>query len=236
MSRSTSSLVLLLALFSAKSFSQPKPLKVAVIDTGIAESASIKLCKDGHRSFIDNEPLVDYNGHGTHIAALIEQHAGNSDNYCLISLKFYANNSQDKVNELYAIKASLKEAIRLKVQYINISAGGASPDKEERLLIEEALNRGIKVIVAAGNNGHDLDQDCNYYPACYDSRLTIVGNMGLDNLKSPSSNYGNYINHWEIGTQVVSKLPGYNNYGPMTGTSQATAITTGKMIKFNLKK
>ena len=46
----------------------------------------------------------------------------------------------------------------------------------------------------------------------------------------PSSNYGDAFLHFENGYRVLSILPN-NRYGYMTGTSQSTAIRTGKIVK-----
>jgi hypothetical protein len=65
----------------------------------------------------------------------------------------------------------------------------------------------------------------------YDSRIIIVGNLVDEKSRTiaSSSNYGKSVNAWEKGTDILSRLPG--GYGLMTGTSQATAIRTGKLIR-----
>ena len=246
--------VLLACLFLLASTSLAKTITVAVIDTGIDASSVSKLCKFGHKAFTGrrDDALKDTIGHGTHIAGLIQQHAGEDADYCMVSLKWF-DEKADSDQNLFNLQRALRYAINIKVDFINISGGGIEPNPTERSLIIEALNKGIKVVVAAGNEGHDLTFSCNYFPACYDSRLVVVGNllhqspdkvsrwawvqstMRLDSDKNESSNYGAYVNRWEVGTDVVSKLPG-GITGTMTGTSQATAIATGKLIKERLAR
>lgn len=216
-----------------------KTLTVAVIDTGIDSISNKKLCKKGHKSFVSRLPdaLSDENGHGTHVAGLIVKNAGDAD-YCLVAMKYYSWRNSPQVN-FQNFKAALRYAINIKVDYINISGGGGNPDREEFELIQAALKKKIKVIVAAGNEDHDLSAHCDYYPACYDPKIVIVGNLQSTSnstlTRSPSSNYGSNVNRWEIGTELESDLPG-GKLGTMTGTSQATAVATGKMIKARFKK
>jgi subtilisin family serine protease len=220
-------------------------IKVAVIDTGLDESLLNKdyLCKTGHKDFTGTS-LVDRSGHGTHISGLIDQNVkdmfiengetvpnilAKKVNYCQIILKFYDPLSHENIGPTIQ---SLRYAIELKVDYINYSAGGNSFSMEEKKLIKKALDLGIKVIVAAGNDGLDLSV-YSYYPANHDSRLVVVGNMKNAREHNISSNYGPNVKVWEIGTNRVSF--GLNGgMSRMTGTSQATAIHTGKMIRKSL--
>ena len=257
---------MLMALMPLRA-SQAKTLTIAVIDTGI-DKALPNLCKFGHKSFVNKpdllideaNPLTDNHGHGTHIAGLISKHAGEGS-YCLVAIKYYSEANSGKQN-LENMKQALRYAINIKVDFINISAGGPERDEDEYALIKEALDKGIKVDVAAGNEKSDLDKSCNYFPACYDKRLVVVGNLEItkdfrhldpemkllgmlagigdkigtyETQRSPTSNYGNYVNRWEIGTNVESTMPG-GKTGYMSGTSQATAVATGEMVRVQLHK
>lgn len=217
-----------------------KIITVAVIDTGV-DFREANLCKFGHKSFVDRNPLTDTNGHGTHVAGLINQYA-DGDDYCIVSLKYYADSNNGQQNLDAEIRA-IRYAINIKVDFINISGGGPERNPTEQTLIALALAKKITVVVAAGNDGVNLDEECNYFPACYDSRIITVGNLQLsrdwNSLKNgvvaPSSNYGNYVKRWEVGTNVNSTLPG-GKTGSMSGTSQAAAIATGKLVRQTLAK
>lgn len=229
--------LILAALTPTESFSRP-PIVIAVIDTGI-DSKIPNLCKFGHKSFVDNSPLTDQAGHGTHIAGLINRTIGKElggiENYCIVSIKWY--DSIHKGNSEGKLKRAIQYAVNINVKYMNISGGGNYPDSEEETIVQRALNKGITIAAAAGNDDEDLDKFCNYFPACYDNRIVTVGNLQNSKIKSrqPSSNYGHYIKKWEVGTNVLSDLPdGHRGY--MTGTSQATAIITGKLVRSRLAK
>jgi len=257
---------LLLMLVPAKA-TLARTLTVAVIDTGI-DKGEANLCRFGHKSFLPSKngvkdsALQDNHGHGTHIAGIINTNAGEG-NYCLVSIKFYSESNpgwKNLANEM----AAFRYAINIKVDFINLSGGGPERNPQEEALIKEALDKGITVVVAAGNEDADLNKECNYFPACYDKRLVVVGNLQenkawvelandpawtqlaqlagygdklgkVETSRSPSSNYGDVVNRWEVGTDVLSTLPG-GQYGHMTGTSQATAVATGKLLKARLKK
>lgn len=217
---------------------RPKQIVIAVIDTGIDRLSNKHLCTEGHKSFVsknlnDFNPLVDTYGHGTHVAGIIEANAGKAD-YCIVSLKFWSLDT-DKNAGLSEMILALQHAIKLKVDIINISGGGRTTSSTEEHLISKALDMGIKVVVAAGNNGHKLTHDCNFFPACYDDRLTVVGNLDQYQRRHPTSNYGAQVNTWAVGTDVISAYPGHR-LARLTGTSQATAVITGKIVRTMHKK
>jgi subtilisin family serine protease len=216
-------------------------IKVAVIDTGFDfnstwdKNSTPILCDAGHKSFSGDDQ--DNHGHGTHIAGLIHSNAGQA-NYCLVILKYFDPRKLSADNLSNSNKA-FKRAIDLKVNVINYSGGGSEKSEDECKLIKLALDNGIKVVAAAGNERSDLSK-VPYYPAMCDSRVIIVTSKDTDNNRLPSSNYftvkpKNLTVIAELGYNVYSTLPD-GKYGFMTGTSQATAIITGKLVKQLSKK
>lgn len=194
---------------------ESKQLKVAIIDTGIKNFSLPGLCESGHRDFTRTN-IIDINGHGTNVAGLIYR---NSDkNYCAVIIKYWTYGASTKENISRLLEA-LEYAISLKVDIINLSGGGHVPIEEEEAIVKKALNKGITMITAAGNNKINLDKGCNYFPACYDERIIVIGN------KHHSSNFGKVVDFYVDG---VNK----EGFGiTLTGTSQSTAIYTGRHIK-----
>ena len=246
-------MVLTVSLANAQQKS--KTLVVAVIDTGIDAQAFNRhvLCKTGHKDFTGTG-IQDRHGHGTHISGLIDQYAKSiflgkdknykerfakeQINYCQVILKFFdTDSSKSTVNAPKAVVDAIKWATKLHVDVINYSGGGQEPSLEERAAVMDALKQGITIVAAAGNE-HDYldDQHHSYYPAMYDKRIIAVGNWQNDTLgRSPSSNWGPRVNAWEVGTNVISFCPGKDSYCYMSGTSQATAVRTGKIVRKMLK-
>ena len=220
------------------------------------------LCAFGHKDFsIDGEysddfgtsdPVpLDINGHGTNVAGLIQKYAGNAD-YCIVIVKFWSNKNNSP-NGTATIDA-IKYATRIRADIINYSGGGIVKSQDEIAVVKKFLNNGGMIVTAAGNEMADMDIEKNhYYPAMDDSRIIVVGNavptteediedskdlnkdkktVYVDNkdlaFPAKTSNYGYRVNRWEYGNSAES-------YGiKLSGTSQAAAIATGKIIN-NLK-
>lgn len=242
----TMNLLLILILLAgctntkAECKSNKPPIKIAVIDSGFGyegKGRGAKLCKFGHKDFsIDRQftndfytetPVpLDVHGHGTNVTGLIDEYARRGNvNYCIVVLKYYSENQSEIQNTLYSSDA-ISYATNLKVDYINYSGGGPKVGMQEKLAVMKFLNEGGKFVAAAGNEGEDLDnpETDGYYPAMADPRITVVGNKNLFGVRYPSSNWGKMVNRWEVGEKVEV-------YGiTMTGTSQATAVATGKIV------
>lgn len=204
--------------------------KIAVIDTGFdfnsKWSIQPKLCATGHKDFT-GYGIQDVHGHGTHIAGLIAKYAGDAD-YCLVIIKFFHNELAKNNNVVSSIQA-INYAVDQNVDVLNLSMGGVSFISEEYNAVKRALDAHILIIAAAGNEGKDFDKQ-TYYPALYDDRIVVVGAIDKNADRVPSSNYGNKVDAVEQGESVLSTVPN-NSYSRMTGTSQATAIHTGKTVK-----
>jgi thermitase len=232
---------LLIVLFVTAGLTKASPnpgnqLKIAVIDTGLDLNDprfTPYLCERGHRDFT-GEGITDTNSHGSHITGLIIKEARRG-NYCLVIYKYYSDTDtggQNLRNEINAIKAAVDEGVKM----INISGGGPEMSEQEKFLIEG--NPGVVFVVAAGNKSQNLDIHGNeFYPASYKLKNIIaVENINTDGSKAPTSNWGKNLAK-EMGVSVKSTFPPsfcdgkLNCEGYDTGTSQATAIHTGKLIR-----
>lgn len=214
-----------LILFFITSFfdysASAKTLRVAIIDTG-APTTMVKPCNHEHKDFT-GEGLSDVVGHGTNIAYLIDRYAEKS-NYCQIYLKYYAKTKDTTKTYLEALRYSLS----LSPNILVIASAGTEKNKEEAVLIKKALDKGVLVVAAAGNRSHDLDEACDTYPACLDDRVIKAICVDEDGYLCPSSNYASHIKN-------TVKENGYKRSAggvTLTGTSQATAVAAGKLVKY----
>lgn len=227
-------------IISNRAKKQNRLVKIAIVDTGLDRDDprfSDVLCKDGHKNFTNNSiETKDTNGHGTHVAGLIKKHAGKKG-YCLIILKYYEDNADGHKNFTNSIKA-LEWAVSLNVDIVNFSGGGPTPDVLERKVINSA--KKTLFVVAAGNRSVNMTTSGNkFYPASYElPNIIVIGNLSQNGItRSPTSNYGDPRIIWEVGENLNSTMPclnnkiGYNCEGEMTGTSQATAVHTGRLVE-----
>lgn len=215
-----------------------KPTVIAVVDTGFgvgwAGEESVKLCKFGHKNFVDESDTsdkfgtkvpvpVDKDGHGTHIASIIDAFAkAGNINYCIVVLKYWNPKAWGNENLENSVKA-IEYAKRIKADFINFSGGGPMMDDSEQKAVKSYLDAGGRFVAAAGNEKGDLEK-FPYYPAMEDDRVVVVGALESDKkTHAKYSNFGKRVNRWEPG-EVISL------HYSMHGTSQATAVATGKLV------
>lgn len=185
-------------------------VKIAVLDTGLKlnKFSSVSLCKGLSKDFT-GKGIHDTDGHGTNVAGLISSNS--KIKHCLIIIKVFGgvDNLEDSIK-------GLKYAATLSPDIINISYGGLMYSAREYALIMKFLKDGVHVVAAAGNLGTNLNKKCKYYPACYDKRVHVVGNIGSN------SNYGKKV--------VDIVLDGNNKKAlgiTLSGSSQSTAVFSG---------
>lgn len=217
------SLLIVTTLISLKAHS--KTIKIAIIDTGIniVNNSDIKICDKGILD-ASGAGSQDRVGHGTNISYIIADRLKGLD-YCLYIIKYY-DPLTTNFQRYKSFIVALKVAYMLNPDIINISAGGDGFFLEEKSVVTNILKKNIMIVAAAGNNSWNLDKSCNYYPACYSTKITMVGNLTSGGkVADKTSNYGKRVSVWEIGDNVCAANI------CMTGTSQATAKRTAGVAR-----
>lgn len=219
--------LLFFCIFSITSWGQLK--RVAVIDTGLPINSRAKICDGGHQDFT-NTTVFDIHGHSSHVSDLIYQNVGTKTNYCLYFLKYWSPEESGRL-ALDRSNAALRYILaQEKTSMIVYAGGGYYLDSTERSLIQQVLNKGITIVAAAGNSGYDLDVfPLKFYPAAYDSRIIVVGATNRYGHRLNLSNYGKSVDAYQLGESVEALVNGETVR--MTGTSQATGIHAGKVLK-----
>ncbi len=173
----------------------------------------------------------------------------------LMVLKYYDSNNS-KNNVINTIK-SIDYAIHNGAHIINYSGGGPGANEKEKTLIAKAADKNIIFVSASGNNSTKIGEDTKYYPASYElPNIIYVQSKNANHEIIDSSNWvtkdyrEKKIYQTAPGERIISTLPPrrylrgqiltniwrslaeskplkHDNYGFMTGTSQATAIATG---------
>lgn len=215
-------LTILALLFTVQVNANTSMIKIAVIDTGLNNiNNRIPVC-EGEHYIINGRSFQDKVGHGTKMSRLIKLYA-NGTQYCQVIIKI-SEKGQAKINAF--TKAFRYLQTRKDIKIINISYGGHGYNNLNHRYIKDMLDEDRIIIAAAGNEQSNLNEECDYYPACYDKRIIVVGNGKNEYKRAPSSNYGDRIIDVWVDT---------SKYGKHSGTSSATAIFSGVVIR-NLRK
>lgn len=209
--------------------SRANPIVVVVMDTGFTQSTeSVPLCKHGLMDFTlsgDPEDLPEVK-HGSNIIGLISKQT-KLTNYCVVSLKVFRSEAGLIRLDTAAYIAALNYVLKTKPPILNLSMAGydlAYPNEIETL--KQILDGGTTIVASAGNNYINFNtRGCIVYPACADKRIIVVGASD-----TRSSNKGRIIDLWESGKDQTA------GGTTLTGTSQATAVATGKILDTALKE
>lgn len=217
-----------------------KDVHIAILDTGI--DVNHKCLNDRiveTKNFIDgSEDVTDRNGHGTHVAGIIaanrskEGMTGIAPEVSLHIYKVLADNGDGSYD---AIVKALEQAINQKVDIINMSLGGTEANEKMHELINKAINNGICVVCASGNEamGDNGSVDEISYPGFW-REVVEVGSVEQDGIISKFSNSNYNIDLVAYGGQITSCYPG-NKYATTSGTSQATPQISGALALLKQK-
>ena len=179
---------------------------IALIDTGASESANII-----ERVSLIDDVMVGSNSHGDDmVKAIVSQ----NENAKIISIRALGDDGQGTVS---SIIAGIEYAINQKADIINLSlyARANLANEVVKTEIEKAINNGIEVVGAAGN---DCANAKNYIPGSIDAAW-IIGACDESGFRISFSNYGETVDY-----NVIAK-----------STSEAAAKFSGYISKFGTK-
>ncbi len=178
--------------------------------------------------------LKDENGHGTHVAGIIAARKGNeigvsglSNRIKILPLKVLREQRLRIMSDV--LTEAILYSIRRKVDVINFSMGWSrSLDSSSlRGAVQVAINNGITVVAAAGNNS----SNDSIYPCAYD-RVICVGAIKHNGDFANFSNFGGNVDVLAPGESILSTTP--QNFIPSrfpifgydlkNGTSQASPM------------
>lgn len=187
----------------------------------------------------DPNPMDD-NGHGTHCAGIIGAVGNNSIGISgvnwkvsLMPIKFLDNLGSGSTIDEYR---ALRFAIDQHVDVISASYGGGNSSTLIKSLLEEANQKGILFVAAAGNDSENNDLK-DSFPANYDVEniISVAASDNRDNIAT-FSNYGfEKVDIAAPGVAIMSTVPrnsryAKNNgepYAVFSGTSMATPYVAG---------
>lgn len=217
----------------------PQPVVVSIIDSGVdADHPDLHARVLAGRNFAkDTSPTdtTDENGHGTLIAGIISTITTSDINLArlgtgirlpiyILPVKVLDNRLATSIRDVVdAIHWSVdwRGADGERVRVINLSLG-ATLGKPPQLLsdaVQYARDQGVLIVAAAGNGWGSA---ANFYPAAFDSVLS-VGASGEDHRLLATSHTG--ADFIAPGENILSTAPG-GKYSRGTGTSYATPFIT----------
>lgn len=198
------------------------PVVVAVIDTGLGPGGALARAVDWDRSrsVVAGEGLADRDGHGTAMANVV--HAAAPDARIVVVKAIGAGGGTSDAE----LAEAVRHAATVGAAVISLSVAGAEPLPRTRAAIAQAGEAGTLVVVAAGNDGVDLDDHAGY-PGGYrlDNLVTVAATGGEGDLLA-SSNHGGPVSARALGVAV----PTCALDGTATrtgGTSAAAALVAG---------
>lgn len=209
---------------------------VAVVDTGVSKHPDLSLLPG--KSFIRGTENDDLDGHGTHVAGSCCAVTGNDVGVASVSggvkvlpVRFIGPTGGSTFNSVRSIDYVTKwaKAHPKRTVILNASFGSGYNSRPLEHAIRDAIKAGVIVVVAAGNDGKDL---ANYpsYPAAFKTGHITVGSHNKANKRSSFSNYGDRVDVYLPGENIISTCKG-NSYCVMSGTSMATPYAAGVIAR-----
>lgn len=208
-----------------------KGIKVAVIDTGVdSHHPDLNIIKG--KSFIPGETnFDDHNGHGTHIAGII---AAKNNQIGTVGVapdvELYIAKVLDKDGNGYqsAVIDAIEWSIAQGVDIINLSAGSEESTTSLERAVNNARNKGVIIVGAAGNRGNRMGSGSNVdFPAAYPAVIAVAA-VDHSDRRAPFSATGNQIEVSAPGVNIFSThLNG--SYAHVSGTSMAAPHVTGML-------
>ncbi|MDU0478727.1 type VII secretion-associated serine protease mycosin [Staphylococcus chromogenes] len=232
-------------------------IRVAVIDTGVANHPRLGGVEAGH-DFVDNtNPHHDCDGHGTIVAGIIAARPGPdplvgvAPDATIISIKQTSAQSRKRVQEntqaggtLASVAAAINRAVDLNAHVINLSVVSCLPAHARGRVntadLDRALQRaeanGSVVVAAAGNVGDTCEPDSLVFPAHSPTVIAVTASADTHHIAdysvaSPREKVS-APGHVDVALSprdagLTSGLAGPQGPAPFVGTSFAAPYVAG---------
>ena len=188
---------------------------IALIDTGVSESKNV----------IDRVSLIgdelEGNGHGNDMLQAI---VGQNENANVLSIRTMGNDGRGTVS---AIIVGMEYALNQNVNIINLSIASKTnlANSVLKAEIEKAVNAGVTVVGAAGNDNADVK---DYMPGSVDVAM-IIGAAKENGVRLHNSNYGDTVDYNVVAdstSEAAAKFSGFLS----TGMDAMSVVNVGGLI------
>lgn len=198
-----------------------------IIDTGIL-AGHVEFggrVGSGYTAIADTNGTTDCNGHGTHVAGTVGGATyGVAKNVSLIPVRVLDCTGSGSMSGVIAgIDWMIAHHTAGVPAVANMSLGGGAYSTLDAA-VQSAVNDGITMAVAAGNNNLDA---CNYSPARAAAAITVGATTSTD-ARASYSNYGTCLDIFAPGSSITSAWSTSTTAtNTISGTSMATPHVTG---------
>jgi thermitase len=202
--------------------------RIAFVDSGIdVNHPDLRGKIAAKRDFRnDDSPgtVVDYTGHGTHIAGVAAANTGNGVGVAgacprcslMVAKVIGASGTAYTSDVADGIIWSTKEGADI----INLSLGSTQDSSVRRNAVRYATDRNVVVVACAGNYGNNTP----VYPAAY-PKVIGVAYTGRDDRRDSDSSYGSWVDVAAPGVDILSTSP--SGYVSKSGSSISAPHVAG---------
>ena len=204
-----------------------------ILDSGIdMNHEDLDVDRTYSRNFTSDKSMDDQFGHGTHVAGIIAAKSngkgvvGVAAGATVVSIKVMDRRGNARYSDIIAGLNYIYEFV-MPGDVVNLSLGGQPSDALDQA-VKQIAEKGVKVVIAAGNDQEDVSQ---FSPARINvpNVYTIGATNTLDLFASDFSNTGTGMDFLAPGVSILSTTQG-NSYGYMTGTSMAAPHAAGVFL------
>ncbi len=214
---------------------------VAILDSGISKNhPDVSSQVTDRTNFSDSTSDDDIYGHGTHVGGIVAALTNNGVGVAgvcpdckLMSVKVL----NDSGSGAYSwIANGITYAANHGAKVINMSLGGSQRSTTLENAVNDAWNKGVVVVAAAGNSGNQSKT----YPGAYTKAIAVAATDSQDK-KAYFSEYGSWVDVAAPGVSIYSSwndssslsdpqpmcLSTTECYKYASGTSMSTPMTSG---------
>ena len=186
---------------------------IALLDTGTLESPNVI----NRISLIDDS--LNGNGHGDEMVSNIVEQNPDAE---IISIRIMGNDGKGTIS---SILAGMEYAIEQNVDIINLSlyAKATTSNSIIKEEIKKAVNKGIAVIAAAGNDGANVS---DYIPGNI-PEAWIIGACNVNGVRRGDSNYGKTVDYNVVANSTSEAAAKFSGY---ISVNDVNLIHTGELI------
>ena len=219
--------------YEAWGVTKGKGVTVAVVDSGVAEHPDLNNNVVARVSVNEEWKNLEA-AHGTHVAGIVAAEMGNkiggagiAPEAKIYGVRVFQNSTGSRTNIIRGVNKVIEaKETNPSIKVMDMSLGGPEYSVSYEDKIREAVNAGITVVAAMGNNGTNIRS----YPAAFDiPGIIAVQSSNKVNTMSYFSNYGAWADVTAPGSYILSTLFDASGatYGQMSGTSMATPVVSG---------